>query len=102
MRRLLEDDTLTGTRQTFIAEPDGESYTIVTRQALDDTMDVNKEQHKLTKRKDRWRDMNHVARIPMTILASLWKSGIAWDKKALRKWLNDPDNRVFRTRAGII
>jgi hypothetical protein len=24
------------------------------------------------------------------------------DQKALKKWLNDPDNRVFRTRGGVV
>jgi hypothetical protein len=24
------------------------------------------------------------------------------DQKALKKWLNDPDNKVFRTRGGVV
>ena len=43
------------------------------------------------------RDTIHVARIPMVIWQQLQKLGITKDEKALNKWLNDPDNSVFRT-----
>jgi hypothetical protein len=32
----------------------------------------------------------------------LKRQGIADDPKALKKWLNDRDNQVFRTRAGTL
>ena len=43
------------------------------------------------------RDTVHVARIPLVIWNRLRKLGITDDEKALNAWLNDPDNRVFRT-----
>jgi hypothetical protein len=32
----------------------------------------------------------------------LKQQGIIDDPKALRRWLNDPDNRYFRTRPGRV
>lgn len=48
------------------------------------------------------RSMVAVADLPLTIAEQLRKLGILGgqgrrtDQKALRRWLNDPDNRVFR------
>ena len=47
-------------------------------------------------------DLHQVAEIPMTILMQLQKDGIMDDQKRFRKWLNDRDNRVFRTRPGRV
>jgi hypothetical protein len=43
------------------------------------------------------RDTVHVARIPMVIWQNLQRLGITKDEAALNRWLNDPDNCVFRT-----
>ena len=47
-------------------------------------------------------DLHQVAEIPMTVMMQLQKDGIIDDEKRFRKWLNDRDNRVFRTRPGRI
>jgi len=41
--------------------------------------------------------ITHVARIPMVIWQQLQKLGITRDQKALNAWLDERDNRVFRT-----
>jgi hypothetical protein len=46
--------------------------------------------------------MHKVGSIPMSIYHELQKQGILQDEKRLKKWLNDPDNRVFRTRPGRV
>lgn len=50
---------------------------------------------------------NHIACIPAEIIGDLNKKGImrgyhVIDMTALKRWLNDPTNRVFRTRGGIV
>ena len=50
---------------------------------------------------------NKVASIPLTVIDALNKKGIlrgfkVLDEKAFRQFLNDPDNRFFRTRTGRI
>jgi hypothetical protein len=48
-----------------------------------------------------WRgDMHHVASIPDVIVHDLMKRGIWQDNKKLLKWLDDPDNRLWRTKPG--
>jgi hypothetical protein len=43
------------------------------------------------------RDSVHVARIPLVIYRQLQRLGITKDRKVFERWLNDPDNAVFRT-----
>lgn len=58
----------------------------------------------------RWSDNlfgNKIASIPMTVIDMLNKKGIlrgfkVLDEKAFKAFLNDPDNRFFRTRTGRV
>lgn len=43
-------------------------------------------------------ELRHVASIPPVVWMQLEKDGIAQDPNALRKWLDDSDNRVFKVR----
>ena len=50
---------------------------------------------------------NKIASLPLAIINELNAKGIMrgfhiLDQKALKAWLNDPDNRVFRTRGGEV
>ena len=51
---------------------------------------------------DTQRHMLHVAEIPVAIVHDLMNRGIWRDDKAMRRWLNDPDNRCFRTGGGRV
>jgi hypothetical protein len=56
----------------------------------------------MTDKRTKWGDMSRVASIPLSVYYDLKRRGIADDPVALRKWLNDGDNRVFRTREGTV
>ena len=45
----------------------------------------------------RSREMRHVARLNMETVVELMKTGRWYDRKAFRKWLNDPDHAYLRT-----
>ena len=50
---------------------------------------------------------NKIASIPMTVIDRLNQKGImrgfhVLDQKKFKEWLNDPDNRFFRTKQGRI
>ena len=50
---------------------------------------------------------NKIASIPMTVIDSLNQKGImrgfhVLDQKKFKQWLNDPDNRFFRTKQGRV
>ena len=38
-----------------------------------------------------------VAEIPNIVIDQLMREGRWTDRKAMKKWLNDPDNKMFRT-----
>lgn len=42
-------------------------------------------------------EITKVASIPVVIWQRLLQMGIAYDQRALNAWLNERDNRVFRT-----
>jgi hypothetical protein len=46
--------------------------------------------------------MSRVASIPLTVYYDLKQKGILDDQTAMKKWLNDPDNELFRTRKGKV
>jgi len=48
------------------------------------------------------KDMRHVAEIPMVIYQKMVREGSIHDKTALKKWLNNPDNKMFRTWKGKV
>ena len=45
----------------------------------------------------RFGEFAKVASIPNVVVDQLMKSGVWFDRVAFRKWLGDPDNRIFRT-----
>ena len=70
-------------------------------------MELNKAQMNShnSKAAQKWRgDWHHVARIPLSIYFDLQKRGLLAKgrEKDLKRWLNDPDNRHFRTKAGQV
>ena len=78
---------------------------IETVQDITETVETNQFNYK-ERSGTRWKHFqNHVASIPTSIYYKLIREGIIDDKNdpemvALKRWLNDPDNRVFRTRDG--
>ena len=46
------------------------------------------------------KNMRHVAEIPLVIWEKAVQEGWSKDQNAWKKWLNDPDNKVFRTWQG--
>jgi hypothetical protein len=48
------------------------------------------------------RGFTKVASIPNIVIDKLMREGIWNDKDAMKKWLNDPDNKAFRTGGGWV
>jgi hypothetical protein len=96
-KRLFGRDPLTGITQYWHVKDNGE-YVIETQQDVSAIAEANKRQYNDTP--DRHGDVNKVASIPLNVYYDLKRRGIADDPVAFKKWLNDRDNQVFRTRAG--
>lgn len=88
---------------------DGDQLIITQKQDIGAIIEANKAAYAQTDAKTRWGDTlnNRVASIPLTVFADLEKQGITRgftviDMKRFKEWLNNPENQVFRTRAGRI
>ena len=97
-------------RQTAV-HADGEGGIIIqTRQDVSDIVEQNKKEFNSFDERARWSDQlfgNKVASIPMTVIDDLNKAGImrgfaVLDDKRFASWLNDPMNRAWRTRTGVV
>jgi hypothetical protein len=97
-------------RQTAVhADGDG-GIIIQTRQDVSGIVEQNKKEFNSFDERARWSDElfgNKVASIPMTVIDDLNKAGImrgfaVLDDKRFALWLNDPMNRAWRTRTGVV
>lgn len=108
MKRVLHDD-LNPYQRTHIETNDLGEIAVTHVEDVGDLLDANKAlathngKH-IGRNKDEWR---HLARIPMSVYMELMRQKVisddghsVVDQKALRRWLNDPENRYFRTSEG--
>lgn len=98
---LVDHDVKLG--RTVWAHENGDgSTTYRTDYAVQPTVDLNTAQRNMA-RKDWAGDYHHVASIPLNVywdqLAEASKQG---DDKFISKWLNDGDNRAWRTKEGRV
>lgn len=106
MPKLFSTDPLTG-RYT-VAHEDGEGGVILeTKQDVSQIIEGNKKMFNEVTSVDKWGDITHVARLPLTVIDDLNRKGImrgfaVVDETAFKAFLNHPDNRFFRTRPGKV
>lgn len=91
-----------GITRLFHFDDDTETFTIETVQDVSNLIELNRAEFDEHTSLDRFGDMNRVASIPMNVYFDLKNKGITDDTKAMKRWLNDPDNRFFRTRPGRV
>ena len=93
-------------KTTSVGLNDKDEITIQQEQDVSALVEQNKKEYNETSAK--WSDQlfgNKVASIPFTAIDKLNKDGImkgfnVIDQKRLFAWLNDPENRFFRTKKG--
>jgi hypothetical protein len=97
-------------RQTAV-HADGEGGIVIEmRQDVSDIVEQNKKEYNSFDERARWSDElfgNKVASIPYSVIDDLNKQGImrgfaVLDDKRFAAWLNDPMNRAWRTRTGVV
>ena len=82
-------------------------YVIETKQDITGILESNKAQFNAIDEKAKWGEWTKVASIPNVVVDELNKQGImrgyaVLDEKRFRAFLNNPDNRFFRTRPGQV
>lgn len=100
MRKVLDHDPNTGISHVFYYDDVTDEATITAEQDVDDVIEFNKAQYNETHGK--FGEFCKVASLPLVVYHDLQKRGILNDAKAFKRWLNDPDNRFFRTRPGHV
>jgi hypothetical protein len=106
MPKIFNVDPYTG-RHT-VAHEDGEGGIILeTKQDVSQIIEGNKKMFNEVTSLDRWGDITHVARLPLTVIDDLNKKGImrgfhVLNETEFKAFLNHPDNRFFRTRPGKV
>ena len=100
-KRIFDVDPETGITRYWHVKDNGE-FAIETVQDVSSIANANKRSYADIDRKAKYGDLARVASIPLSVYYDLKRRGIADDPAALKKWLNDPDNRAFRTRGGTL
>jgi hypothetical protein len=102
-KRLFERNDALGITEYWHYDEDTDTAHIEAVQDVEQILDVNRAAYNATDERARYGDGVHlVARIPLVVLQELRKQGIASDPAAMKKWLNDPENKYFRTRPGRV
>ena len=96
----MDHDPKTGISHVFYYDDMTDEATIVAEQDVSSVVELNKKSFNETHGK--FGEFSKVASLPLVVYNDLQKKGILNDEKAFKRWLNDPDNRFFRTRPGTI
>lgn len=106
MKRVLKQDADTRTVQTAYADGEG-GLIIKTSQDVSAIIEQNKREYAQTDAHTKWGEWSKIGSIPLVVIQDLNQKGIlrgfaVVDQKKFKEWLNNPDNRHFRTRAGRV
>jgi len=97
----LQSDPIRKKTTTMHIDRGAEGYVLESKQDVTDIIERNKARMALVDENAGWNEWAQVAEIPVEVWYNhLVPSGIANDETRLRKWLDDRDNLLFRTRPG--
>lgn len=98
---LFDSDIKLG-RYVWVRYNDDGSTTFRTDYAVEPTIELNKAQRNMAR--DDWKgDYHHVASIPLNVYwDKLAEASKQDDQKFINRWLNDSDNRAWRTKGGTL
>lgn len=103
-RRFFDANPMLGHVEYFHYDPDTDGFAIETVADVEPLIEMNK--YLSNNAPLRWGEWSHVASLPSVIVTDLINQGIlagpgkVADQARFTKWLNDRDNRLFRTRHG--
>ena len=101
--RIFDRNESLGITRLWHYDPDTDEATIETKQDVSAVIEENKDDFNAIDNKANWTgEWHRVASIPLNIFYELQSSGKLSDQAYMKRWLNDPDNRFFRTRPGKV
>src|SRR5262249_37076234 len=97
-------DPVSGQFSEFVHDDAADEFIINRGQVVDHIIEANKLDFNDAPRLSGGKDGPgaRVASIPLDIYFELRGHGIVQDRKRFAKWLNDPDNRAWRTAPGSL
>ena len=99
--RIVTQNVDAGTTTYFHWDPSTDGFTLEERQDAEPAIELNK--LRMNEVGSGWKgELHMVASIPLVVVTDLQRKGIWRDKERLRAWLNERDNRAFRTRPGRV
>jgi hypothetical protein len=101
---LTKTETIYGFEESTSGRRSDDKVVIQTKTDVTDIVKANKRQFNEVDKHHSWGQGlgTKVASIPLSLLHELRQKGIVQDQKKFKKWLNDPENRAFRTRGGKV
>lgn len=100
--RIFDTNPDEGVIRFFHYDNDTDEVTIETVQDVSPIIQANRAEFDAHTSLDRFGDLKRVASIPMPLYFQLKAEGKTEDQDFMRRWLNDPDNRFFRTCPGRV
>ena len=100
MRKVIDTDPTTGISHVFYFDDATDEVTITAEQEVAGVLEHNK--RAFNDAPERYGEWTRVAQIPLSIYYDMVKTGKIRDDAYMKRWLNDPDNRFFRTRPGVV
>lgn len=102
-KRIFDIDPLTGTKKIWHYDSDKDEAIIESVVDASELVANNKAMFNSYDERSNWKgDMHLVASIPMELYMKWKAEGKLEDQAFMKRWLNDPDNRFFRTRPGEV
>lgn len=101
-KKLFDKDDALGITRIWHYDAEKDEATIETRQDVSQIIEENKQEYAQVDERARWGEWTRVASIPLSIYYKLKAEGKLEDEAYMKRWLNDPDNKYFRTRSGEV
>ena len=101
-KKIFDTNKELGITRTWHYDEDKDEATIQTQQDVTDVIEENKNEFNQIDERAKWGEFNKVASIPLSLYYQLKAEGKLDDQAYMKRWLNDPDNRHFRTRPGEV
>lgn len=104
--RIIGYDPATKIVERHHFDPDTGNQVLETTGDVTDIVAETKARYAMVDERERWRDgFNHVASVPLQVIDKVRREtgvNLLVDKTAMKEFLNNSDNRAFRTRPGRI
>jgi len=102
-KRLFDFDPISGSKKIWHYDGDTDEAIIETVVDATKLVETNKAMFNSYDERANWKgDMHLVASVPMELYMKWKAEGKLDDQAFMKRWLNSPENRLFRTRPGEV